>query len=310
MNIIISNIYFSELLAVMKKDFVKDFEKKVKKTIKEYGLFTKKDRLFVACSGGKDSTTALYLAKKLGYKVEAIMIDLKMGEWSERNLSNMKEFCKKHKIKLNIIDIKEEYGCGICYIRSCIQDKIKIGNCTICGVIRRWLLNKKTRELGATRLLTGHNLDDEAENVIMNLMKGNPELFINLGPKTGIIEDPKFVQRAKPLYFCTNAEIRRYTEEMGWNIVYEPCPCSVGVFRREIREIMTALEKKDPQIKQKLVNKVLEILPKIKASYRLKIHLMYCRVCGEPSRGEICKRCSLIKAMTTKPRCSPRPDIE
>lgn len=278
-------------------DFTKEFENKVKKTIRDHSLFTKKDRLFVACSGGKDSTTALYLAKKFGYNVEAIMIDLKMGDWSERNLSNMKDFCEKHDIKLNLIDIKEEYGCGICYIRSGIQDKIKIGNCTVCGVIRRWLLNKKSRELGATRLLTGHNLDDEAENVLMNLMKGNPELFINLGPKTGIIDDPKFVQRAKPLYFCTNQEIRRYTEEMDWNIVYEPCPCSVGVFRRDIRSMLTELEKKDPQVKQKLVNKLLEILPKIKESYKPNINLQYCKICGEPSRGEICKRCRLIKVM-------------
>ncbi len=289
----------------MDKKLIADFESKVKKTIKDHKLFTKKDRILVACSGGKDSTTALYILKKLGYDVEAVMIDLKMGSWSDNNLNNIKRFCEEHGIMLNIIDIREEYGCGICYIRSGIQDKIKIGNCTICGVIRRWLLNRKARELKATKLVTGHNLDDEAETVLMNLFKGNPELFANMGPKTGMLEDSKFVQRVKPLYFCTNKEVRRYTEGMGWGIVYEPCPCSTGVFRREIRSWLAGLEKKDQKIKHNIVTKHLELLPKIKERYRSTSRLRYCRVCGEPSRGEVCKRCRLLKVMITPTRHLP-----
>lgn len=281
----------------MDKQFTCRLEGRVGKTIRDHRLFTKKDRILVACSGGKDSTTALYILKKLGYNAEAVMIDLKMGGWSDSNLKNIKDFCKKHRIKLNLIDIREEYGCGICYIRSGIQDKIKIGNCTICGVIRRWLLNRKARELKATKLVTGHNLDDEAETVLMNLFKGNPALFVNMGPKTGVVDDPKFVQRVKPLYFCTNDEVRKYTRAMGWDIVYEPCPCSTGVFRRDIRSWLAKLEKDDPKVKHNIVSKHLELLPRIKDRYRKGSSLRYCRVCGEPCRGEVCKRCRLIKVM-------------
>lgn len=281
----------------MKADITSIFEKKVKKTIRDNKLFTKKDLILVACSGGKDSTAALYIINKLGYKTEAIMIDLKMGEWSDNNVKNLKQFCKEHKIKLNIIDINQEFDGGILHIYSKIKDKIKISNCTICGVIRRWLLNKKARELDATKLVTGHNIDDEAENILMNLLKGNPALLINLGPKTGIIEDNKFVQRVKPLYFCTNDDVKKYADSMDWNLIYEPCPYSTGVFRREIRNRITELEKKYPDIRQNLVDKLLEILPTIQTEYTSSTNINYCEVCGEPSRGNICKRCKLLKIM-------------
>ncbi|MBN1544005.1 adenine nucleotide alpha hydrolase family protein [Candidatus Woesearchaeota archaeon] len=279
--------------------YVKEFEAKVRKTIKEYALCSRNEKIFVACSGGKDSTAALYILKKAGYDVEGMMIDLKMGDWSQRNLGNLKGFCDRNKIKLNIIDIRKEHGSSICFLRSGIQERGRIGNCTICGVVRRWILNKKARELGAAKLVTGHNLDDEAENVMMNLLKGKPELFMNMGPKTGMIEDAGFVQRVKPLYFCTNAEIRKYTEEMGWDreIVYEPCPCSVGAFRRDVRAMLSELEKKCPKVKHNLVAKLIGMLPKIKERYGSSSNLKYCRVCGEPSRNDICRRCQLMKVM-------------
>ncbi|MFC1741110.1 TIGR00269 family protein [Nanoarchaeota archaeon] len=275
-------------------DIIKDFEKKIRKTIKDHNLLTKKDKVFVACSGGKDSTTALYLLNKLGYNVEALMIDLKMGDWSDRNLNNIRTFCETHKIKLNLIDLRKEHGASICYIRSTIQERDRIGNCTICGVVRRWLLNKKARELGAAKIVTGHNLDDEAENILMNLFKGKPELFANMGPRTGMIEDPKFVPRIKPLYFCTNNEIRKFTEAMKWDIVYEPCPCSVGAFRREVRELLKGLVKKHPKTKENLVKKLSESLPTIQKHFRHTTKIRYCETCGEPSRNQFCKRCQLM----------------
>jgi len=89
----------------------------------------------IGYSGGKDSTTALYLLKKFGYNAEALMIDLKMGDWSDRNLNNLKAFCDNNNIKLNLIDLRKEHGSSICYLRSNIQERERIGNCTICGVV-------------------------------------------------------------------------------------------------------------------------------------------------------------------------------
>jgi len=57
-------------------------EKKVGETIKKYNLVDKGEKIIVACSGGKDSTTVLYLLKKFGYNIEAMFVDLGIGRCS------------------------------------------------------------------------------------------------------------------------------------------------------------------------------------------------------------------------------------
>lgn len=272
---------------------IKSFEDKVKKTIIKYKLCSKKENIIVACSGGKDSTAVLYLMKKFGYNVEALMINLMIGDWSKRNLDNVKKFCKSIGVKLHVVNIKDISGSSICYIRHKIQSKVKLTNCMICGVIKRWILNKKSRELGGKKLVTGHNLDDEAENLVMNLFKGKPEISFRLGPKTGIVKEKKFIPRIKPLYFCTNDEVREYSKEMKFPVLYSACPCSVGVFRRNVRKFIEDVKKIIPEVKENLVYGFIKDLPKFKKEYKLG-KLVYCSICSEPSQNEVCKKCELM----------------
>ncbi|UCD02944.1 MAG: TIGR00269 family protein [Candidatus Aenigmatarchaeota archaeon] len=281
----------------MRDNFIEYFENKVKKTIDDYKLVNKKDRTIVACSGGKDSTTTLYLLKKFGYNVEGLIIDLRIGEWSEKNLKNVKHFCEGLGVPLHVLDMRKEFGCSICYIRSGIQSKEKLNNCAICGVIKRWMLNKKARTLKGVRLATGHNLDDEAETVLMTFFKGKPEIMLGAGPHTTGIMDDKFVPRIKPLYFCSNKEVARYSKYRKFPVLYDPCPCSIGTYRRDIRMWLAELERHFPGIKDNIVNNFLALLPAIKKKYNPDRKLRYCSVCEEPSRNEICKRCEMIKIL-------------
>ena len=275
------------------KIFIKKFEAQVKNTIERYKLANKKDKILVAISGGKDSTTTLFLLKKFGYKVEALHIDLLMGDWSKKNLKNVKEFCKANDIKLHIFSIRNEIGYSICYVKSVVQQKTKLRQCTICGIIRRSIINKKARELKAKKLATGHNLDDEAQTVIMNWMKGNPSLSINMGPVTGTIRDKKFVTRIKPLYFQKESGIRRYSEIMKFPVLYQRCPCVFSATRHEIRNKLDELEKKNPKIKENIVKNFLVIQKKLR-KHEKKGKLIYCEICGEPSRNKICNSCKIM----------------
>ncbi len=269
--------------------FVEEFEEKVKKTIEDNGLIDRDDKVIVGCSGGKDSTALLYVLNQLGYDVEGMIIDLKIGEWSEKNLANVRNFCRAEGIKLNVIDIREEIGSSMCYIR----ERTKLNNCMICGIIKRWLLNRKARELGGDKLAVGHNLDDAAETVMMNLLKSGLDIGMGMGPKPGIAKDKKFVQRIKPLFFCLNDEVRKYAEARGFPVVYEPCPCSADVFRRKVRNI---LQKMGDKVKKNIVRNFMEFLPLLRKELKGDKKIMYCKECGEPSRKEICRMCELLKA--------------
>ena len=274
--------------------FIKKFESNIAKTVKKYNLIEKKDKVIVACSGGKDSTTVLYLLHKLGYNPQALFIDLGMGEWSDVNMENVKKFCKELGVKLHIITMKKETGCSMCYIKSVIQSKYKLSQCIICGIIKRWILNKKARELGMTKIATGHNLDDEAQNVIMNWMKGNMKLSLNLGPKTGTISDKKFVLRIKPLYFTIEKDVENYSKLMNFSVQYKRCPCAYGTYRVDLRAILDKM-KNGREIKINIVNNFLKMLPNMRNLLRADNELKYCRVCGEPARQDTCNRCKLME---------------
>ena len=267
-------------------------ETKVKQTLKKIKL-SKKEKIIIALSGGKDSTVTAYLLKKLGYNIKGFHIDLKIGKYSEDCLKVVKQLCKDLKIKLHIYDMKNEMGSGMCYLRTSIQSssgKDKLKNCAICGVIKKWILNREVRKLKADKIATGHNLDDEAQTFLMNLFKGSPKLSANTGPITLNISDKKFIPRIKPLFYVAEDDIREYSKKKKLPINYESCPCALDSYRIQIRKFLNTLSKKD---KENIVKNFELILDKIKKTKDDKIN--YCEICSEPSRNKICKKCELLK---------------
>ncbi|MCK5044017.1 TIGR00269 family protein [Candidatus Pacearchaeota archaeon] len=270
-----------------------NIEKKILQTIKKYKLCNKKEKILVALSGGKDSAVTAYLLKKFGYNLEAIHIDLKIGKYSNDCLKAVKKLCKDLKIKLHVYDIKKEMGSSMCYLRSTIQSKPgrnKLKNCAICGVIKKWILNREARKLNASKIATGHNLDDEAQTFLMNIFKGSPKLSSNIGAITRNISDKKFISRIKPLFYVPENEIRDYAKIHKLPVIYEKCPCALDSYRIQIRKF---LEKMPNKTKQNIMKNFDAIYKKIKKVKNSKIK--YCEICGEPSRKQICKKCELMK---------------
>lgn len=289
-----------------------NIEEKIKETIDKYKLIKKSDKVVVALSGGKDSTSILYILKNMGYGVEGLMIDLYLGEWSKIHNRNMKKFCDKHDIPLTIVDLKKELGQGICFIKAVLKEKKNLTGCTVCGITKRWILNKWAKKMGADKLVTGHNLDDETQNVLMNFLKGNVLLGVNSSPATGgsgvvsargvssvlgVSEEVPslsggFAQRVKPLFFVPESEIRKYAKSKKFDILYDKCPCAFGTYRVETREWMSELNDKE---KLAIVENFQKLVPKLKKKNVRELKV--CRKCGEPSSGEICNACGIFECL-------------
>ncbi|VVB79087.1 tRNA(Ile)-lysidine synthase [uncultured archaeon] len=268
-----------------------ELEKTVKETLKKIKL-NKKEKILVALSGGKDSTAVAYLLKKFGYNVEGFHIDLKIGKYSDDCKRAVEELCKELKIKCHYYDIKAEMGSGMCYLRSSIQgnqSKGQIKNCAVCGVIKKWVFNREARRLKFDKIATGHNLDDEAQTFLMNIMKGSPGLSSNTGPITRNRENPNFVTRIKPLFYVAENDVREYIKKKKLPVVFQKCPCSLDSYRVQVRSY---LEKMPTKYKMNIVKNFERNYPRIE---KLKdLRMQYCEICGEPSRNKICKKCELF----------------
>jgi len=154
-------------------------------------------------------------------------------------------------------------------------------------------LNKKSKELKIDKLATGHNLDDEAQSVLMNYFRSNIKLSARLGPITGVVKDERFIKRIKPLYFLTEKETATYAFLKGFIGEYITCPYEFGSYRASVRDMLNDFEERYPGTKYNIISSFLEILPLLKNKKIAAIKS--CKECGEPSSQDICQACKLVK---------------
>ncbi|MGC9310753.1 MAG: TIGR00269 family protein, partial [Candidatus Aenigmatarchaeota archaeon] len=167
--------------------------------------------------------------------------------------------------------------------------------CTYCGVVRRDLLNRKARELGATKLVFGFNLNDEAESVFMNFVFGNLDKFVRLGPKVENKKIEAFVPRLKPLREIPEKELFAYCDALGLPYFGEKkCPYGKESVRKTIRKCLYEMEETYPGTLFQIVKFADLIIPPVKKSLQKGGKLRFCRICGEPSSKDVCKACILL----------------
>lgn len=191
--------------------FFQVFEEEIHGTITKSQLFRRGDRVAIAVSGGKDSTVLAYTMKALnerydyGLDLFLLSVDEGIRGYRDDSLESVKRNQQEYGLPLTIVSYASLYS-G--WSMDAIVEKIGLkNNCTYCGVFRRQALDRAAMKLKADCIVTGHNADDMAETVLMNLLRGD---IARLGRCTAIktLEANEYtIPRSKPFKYTYEKEI-------------------------------------------------------------------------------------------------------
>jgi uncharacterized protein (TIGR00269 family) len=274
--------------------FIEYFEKRVKKDIKKQGKTTRPTKIGIAVSGGKDSVVALYIindifSKRNDIELVGITVDEGIKGYRDKSIKIAVKNCKKLSIPHHLISFKETVGYTMDEIESQKED---LGECSYCGVFRRLCLNQKAKELGVKKLVTGHNLDDLAQSILMNFANGDIKKLARLGPHKKI--QPGLVPRMLPLRSIPEKENMLYAILKNIEFHDAECPYSLGAQRGIFRDIIDNLEYQNPGTRHSILNSYNAIKELLVDKYPTA-DLYKCKICGEPTSQLYCKACILKK---------------
>ncbi len=276
--------------------FFRATEREIARTIAQNRLIERHDHIAAAISGGKDSllilrTLETLSKKRADLKISAILIDEGIKGYRSEGVAKAKQACKNSGIKLHIASFKKEFGKTL--------DEIVANNsckglraCTFCGVFRRHLINKTARKIKATKVAIGHNLDDEAQAIMANYIRGDILRGARLGAKAFIAKTDAFIPRIKPLRNIPEKECALYVLLKKIDADFGECPYASESFRWSVRDVINDLEAKYPGTKFSIVRTYDRLQPAIQSQIGTG-KIGKCEKCGEPSSRKMCKVCEL-----------------
>ncbi|KAJ8127895.1 hypothetical protein O1611_g5740 [Lasiodiplodia mahajangana] len=228
--------------------FIQIFEDEVHHTITSSRLFFRGERVAIGASGGKDSTVLASVLKTLNerhdYGVDLVLLSIDEGikGYRDDSLETVKRNATQYEMPLKIVGYDELYGWTMDQVVETIGKK---GNCTYCGVFRRQALDRGAKMLGIKHVVTGHNADDVAETVLMNLLRGDlPRLSRSTSIVTG--SNASEVKRSKPLKYAYEKEIVLYAHHKKLDYFSTECIYSPEAFRGSARSLIKNLERVRP----------------------------------------------------------------
>ncbi|NVM53739.1 MAG: TIGR00269 family protein [Candidatus Helarchaeota archaeon] len=283
--------------SLCKRHFLDSIERKVARTIAKHNMLQETDKIAVGISGGKDSTVLLHILRKIEQRFPkssliAITIDEGIAGYREEGLKLATEITSNLEIKHRITSFKELYGYTLDEIVKIFKKTSELTHtaCFFCGILRRRSLNQVARDLKVDKLAIGHNLDDEAQTVLMNIFRSDITRMGRTNLDTRQIHD-LFVTRVKPLREIPEREIATYAFLCNLPFHSLTCPYAEGVLRNDIQQILNDMEQKRPGTK----HSVLRSGDKIKEFIQIKQEIHPCPICHEPATEKICKFCQIMQ---------------
>jgi len=268
---------------------IKYVKKRVKKEIRRQTDMRRGGTVAVAVSGGKDSMVTLSIVNEVfadHSDVHCRTINEGIAGYRDPSIDIVKGFCKDIGVNYTEMSFKDSFGLTMDDAAPLSGDS---SPCTYCGVFRRKLMNMAAKEIGAKYLATGLNLDDTAQSIMMNFVRGDAERMARLGPHTKV--QAGLVPRIQPLRMIPEKESLLYAIVSGIPFHDGECPYASEALRNQFRRTVDELEDRSPGTRFGILSSYDAIRPMLAAGFGSAV-LKEC-VCGEPTLGDRCKACEL-----------------
>ena len=232
----------------------KRLESDVGKAIADYNMIEKGDTVLVCLSGGKDSyamlSTLMALRKRapVDFRLIAMNLDQKQPGFPADVLP---DYLSGLGIEYRIVE-QDTY--------SIVKEKIPEGKttCSLCSRLRRGVIYRTARALGANKIALGHQRDDIVHTLFLNLLFGGK--LKAMPPK--LVTDDGTLVVIRPLAYCNEHDIARFARGMAYPII----PCNLcgsqnNLQRQKIREMMADWDRRYPGRTESVFTALQNVVP-------------------------------------------------
>ena len=310
-------------LALCDEHFLEWVPEQTQRFVEKYKMFTPQDRVLVAVSGGKDSLSLWDVLLRLGYSADGLYIGLGIDggvDYSSQSHAMCVKFLASLKPQiprlslpagrqpetpglgpgaseweptLHVVDIAQVYGETIPEVATrTMRGRGK--PCSVCGLVKRHVMNRVARDGGYDVLATGHNLDDEAAVLLGNTLNWNGGYLLRQAPVLPA-DKPGLARKVKPFCRFYERETAAYALVRGIEYIYDECPFAVGSTSIAHKEILNQMERDSPGVKLQFYLGFLRAREQgLFAEQTVQVELNTCEKCGQPTSAPgLCAFCRL-----------------
>lgn len=235
---------------------------------------------------------------KYGLELYLLSIDEGITGYRDDSLETVKANQVEYSLPLEILSYQDLYGWTMDQIVKEVGLK---NNCTFCGVFRRQALDRGAAILGCDIIVTGHNADDVAETILMNLLRGDISRLkratsIITGSKSLSEEESSLIPRCKPFKYTYEKEIVMYAYFKKLNYFSTECIYSPNSYRGFARSFLKDLE----SIRASSILDIIHSAEQMSVKDDVRLPPQgYCSRCGYISSQNICKACVLLQGLNS-----------
>src|SRR4249920_336373 len=230
--------------------------KRTTKAIADYQMIEDGDRIMVGLSGGKDSWALLQildvLRQRAPIRFTLIAVNVDSG-YKDYKHDVIARTCESHGWEYRI----EHTGIG-----EVIEDILDADAtpCSLCARLRRGVLYRIAKEVGASKIALGHHADDFIETLLLNLFFAGS---LKAMPPKLVSDDGQHVV-IRPLVYAGEDEARTYTKERELPIIGCCCPAcgDLALQRQRVKKLLAELEIEHAGVKQSMLKALSNVAPR------------------------------------------------